>query len=122
MGFKNVHHPLPNNTDINYIHYLAPGHSRLFSPESTIFCARVWWNGIGIASRVARWFVFNPKKPFWVNFGGPYLDWKMFIHIFMFIWNILWRFGKFYEPFSGFGIMYQEKSGNPDCQSQKKTI
>jgi hypothetical protein len=88
---------------------------------------------IGIASRVARWFVFNPKIPFWVNFGGPYLDWKMFIHIFMFIWNILWRFGKFYEPlvyfvhihlvpFSGFGIMYQEKSGNPDCQSQKKTI
>jgi hypothetical protein len=41
----------------------------------------------------------------------------------MAIWNILWRFGIFYNHlvhfvfiwyiFSGFGIMYQEKSGNP---------
>jgi hypothetical protein len=22
-------------------------------------------------SRVARWFVFKPKIPIWVNFGGP---------------------------------------------------
>jgi hypothetical protein len=31
-------------------------------------------------------------------------------------WNILQTFGIFYEHlvhFSGFGIMYQEKSGNP---------
>jgi hypothetical protein len=42
----------------------------------------------------------------------------------MAIWNILWRFGIFYAHlvhfvfvwygFSGFGVMYQEKSGNPD--------
>jgi hypothetical protein len=34
---------------------------------------------------------------------------------FMAIANILWRFGTFYDHlvhFSGFGIMYQEKSGN----------
>jgi hypothetical protein len=48
----------------------------------------------------------------------------------MAIWNILWRFGIFYDLllhlvfiwyiFSGFGIMYQEKSGNPaDNQSIK---
>jgi hypothetical protein len=46
----------------------------------------------------------------------------MFIY-FMAIWNILWRFGIFYDHlvhfvfiwyiFSGFGIIYQEKSGNP---------
>jgi hypothetical protein len=39
-------------------------------------------------------------------------------------WNILWRFGIFYDPlvhfvfiwyiFSGFGMKYQEKSGNPE--------
>jgi hypothetical protein len=50
------------------------------------------------------------------------LDGKMFIY-FIAIWNILRTFGKFYEHlvdfeliwciFSGFGIMYQEKSGKP---------
>jgi hypothetical protein len=24
-----------------------------------------------LSSRVARWFVFKPKIPIWVNFGGP---------------------------------------------------
>jgi hypothetical protein len=50
------------------------------------------------------------------------LDWKM-LKYFMAIWNILMRFGNFYcylvhflpiwYIFPGFGIMYQEKSGNP---------
>jgi hypothetical protein len=54
------------------------------------------------------------------------LDWKMFQY-FMAIWNILWRLGIFYDhlvhfeiiwyTFSGFGIMYQEKSGNPVVES-----
>jgi hypothetical protein len=25
----------------------------------------------GSATRVARWFVFKPKKTIWVHFGGP---------------------------------------------------
>jgi hypothetical protein len=71
---------------------------------------------------VARWFIFKPKIPIWVNFGGPYIDWKMLIY-FMAIWNILRTFGIFYDHlvhfvfvwyiFSCFGTMYQEKSGNP---------
>jgi hypothetical protein len=48
-----------------------------------------------VQSRVARWFIFKAKIPIWVNFGGPYVDWKMFIY-FMDIWNILWTFGIFY--------------------------
>jgi hypothetical protein len=50
------------------------------------------------------------------------LDWKMLI-LFMAIWNILRTFGIFYDHlvhigvhfvhFSGFGMMHQEKSGNP---------
>jgi hypothetical protein len=57
---------------------------------------------------------FQTKNP---NLGKCLrgLDWKMFIY-FMAIWTILWRFGIFYDHlvhFSGFGIMYQEKSGNP---------
>jgi hypothetical protein len=75
-----------------------------------IFCARV-----------ARWFVFKQKLPIWANFGGA-LDWKMLIY-FIYVCNTSWTFGKFYDHlehlvliwyiFSGFGITYQEKSGNP---------
>jgi hypothetical protein len=57
------------------------------------------------------------------------LDWKKFIY-FMAIWNILWRVGIFYDHFgtfcihlghlSGFGTMYQEKSGNPALASTRQ--
>jgi hypothetical protein len=50
------------------------------------------------------------------------LVWKLLMY-FMAIWNILQTFGTFYDHlvhfvfiwcnFSGFDIMYQEKSGNP---------
>jgi hypothetical protein len=29
--------------------------------------------GFNIQSRVARWFIFKPKIPIWVNFGGENL-------------------------------------------------
>jgi hypothetical protein len=48
----------------------------------------------------------------------------------MAIWNILWRVGIFYDHFgtfcihlghlSGFGTMYQEKSGNPALASTRQ--
>jgi hypothetical protein len=41
----------------------------------------------GVASRVARWFVFKPKIPIWVHLGGPQ-NRKC--------WAILWSFGIFY--------------------------
>jgi hypothetical protein len=85
--------------------------------------------------RVARWFVFKPKIPIWVNFLGPEIG-KC--------WYILWPFGIFYIHlgnfmiiwvhcvliwyiFSIFGFMYQDKSGNPglkrdqSCQKVVKT-
>jgi hypothetical protein len=92
---------------------------------------RMFW------SRVARWFVFKPNLPIWVNFRGPYVDSKMLIY-FMDVCNILWTFWKFYgllgnfmdiwEIFWTFGkfyylvhfcvdlvhfCTYQEESGNP---------
>jgi hypothetical protein len=54
-------------------------------------------------SRVARWFLFKPKIPIWVNLGG-----KMFIY-FMAIWNILQTFGIFcnhFEHFLVFGTLF----------------
>jgi hypothetical protein len=64
---------------------------------------------------------FQAKNPTLGKFWRA-LDWKMFTYC-MAIWNILRIFGMFYDhlvhfvflwhSFSGFGIMHQEKSGNP---------
>jgi hypothetical protein len=65
---------------------------------------------------------FQTKNPNSGKFWRAYIDWKMLIY-FMSIGNILRRFGIFYDHavhfvfiwyiFSGFGMMYLEKSGNP---------
>jgi hypothetical protein len=64
--------------------------------------------------RVARWFVFKPKIPIWVNFGGScygkswYILWPLetlFGHLVYFV--VIWYI------FRHFGILDQEKSGNP---------
>jgi hypothetical protein len=43
-------------------------------------------------------FIYKPKIPIWVNFGGPYLYWKMLM-CFMAIWNILRTFEICYGHF-----------------------
>jgi hypothetical protein len=72
-------------------------------------------------TRVARWFVFKPKYLDLGKFSRA-LDWNMLIYV-MAIWTILRTFEQFYDHlvhfvliwyiFSGFGITYQQKSGNP---------
>jgi hypothetical protein len=48
--------------------------------------------------RVARWFVFKPKIPIWVNFVGLYNEnvCKFYDHsvYFTVIWYNLWPFGR----------------------------
>jgi hypothetical protein len=44
-------------------------------------------NAFDIRARVARWFVFEPKIPLWVNNGGPWIGQLIYI---------LWPFGIFY--------------------------
>jgi hypothetical protein len=72
-------------------------------------------------TRVARWFVFKPKIPIWVNFGEPWIGNVIY---FIATWNILWKFWIFYDHlvhfvfiwyiFAGFGIMYiPRKIGQP---------
>jgi hypothetical protein len=88
-----------------------------------------------LVTRVASLYIFVPKIPIWVNFGGP-LNGKnvgvfMYAHLeyIMAIWYILWSFGvfyghlvyfmvicilwKFWYIFPRFGKMCPEKSGNP---------
>jgi hypothetical protein len=74
-------------------------------------------------SRVARWFIFKPKFPIGLNFGGPLLVY------FMTIWKILCPFGIIYGRlivcgplvyFPQFGMFGQRKIWQPcnalDCQ------
>jgi hypothetical protein len=70
-----------------------------------------------VLHRVARWYIFIPKKPLWVYFWGP-LNGKS--------WYILWPLVKFYDPlvyfvdimyiFPRFGMLSQYKSAKPGCE------
>jgi hypothetical protein len=84
-------------------------------------------------SRVARWYIFKPKIPSWVILEGLAMEdvgniiWPFglfYDHMvyFMAIWCILWLFDTFMSTwyifvslvyFSRFGMLCQEKSGNP---------
>jgi hypothetical protein len=71
------------------------------SPKPFILQSYVlFWQKEGVSSaknQGCQMVCFQTKKfPIWVHFGGPYLDWKMFLY-FMATWNILWRFGIFYD-------------------------
>jgi hypothetical protein len=43
---------------------------------------------------VARWHIFKPKIPIWVNFGGS-CNGRCWYMYFIAIWSILWHFGLF---------------------------
>jgi hypothetical protein len=80
-------------------------------------------------SGVARWFLFRPKIPIWVNLGGPRLEiveiFQGHLEYFTDIWDISWPSGTFCVHlvlFPGFGIMYQEQSGNPVDEERKKIL
>jgi hypothetical protein len=45
------------------------------------------WIRNGSLTRVARWYIFIPKIPIWVNFGGPWNGKG---------WYVLCPFGIFY--------------------------
>jgi hypothetical protein len=73
---------------------------------------------------VARWFVFKPKIQIWVILEGCRLEnvYIFYCHLeyFMEIWGILCPFGTFcihLVHFTGFGIMNQDKSGNPGVRA-----
>jgi hypothetical protein len=77
--------------------------------------------------RVARWHIFKPKIPLWVNFGGSYNGrcWCILwlFGLFSSFWYILWPFGIFlviwYIPPPRFGMFCKEKSGNPGQQPRR---
>jgi hypothetical protein len=66
-----------------------------------------FFNARVLTYRAARWFVFKPKIPIGVNFGGPligkcvilngHLEYFRHLGYFMTIWYILWPFGTFYD-------------------------
>jgi hypothetical protein len=85
--------------------------------------------------RVARWHIFRPKIPIWVNFGGPcngrcwyilwtfdlfygyfvyYMDIRSILRLFCIFYVRLVYFVAIRYAFPHFGILNQEKSGNPE--------
>jgi hypothetical protein len=50
-------------------------------------CPKTFYVYLSVLSRVARWFVFKPKIPIWVNFGGSWNGKSWYIY--MTIWRIL---------------------------------
>jgi hypothetical protein len=78
--------------------------------------------------RVARWFIFKQNIPIWANFGVSCNDicWS----ILMATWYILWSFWYIFLVllyfviilvyFSRFGMLHQEKSGNPVGKTAEK--
>jgi hypothetical protein len=72
-------------------------------------------------SRVARRFVFKPKIPIWVNFEGLAIEnlGIFYDHLVYFtaignIYGHLVYFVVIWYNSPRFGILYQEKSGNPE--------
>jgi hypothetical protein len=90
-----------------------------FLPLNTVFSIsseeRVNWFQIG--TRVARWHIFKPKIPIWVIYGGSFALEDVSIFYGHNSIGILWPFVVFngyLKYFPRFGMLYQEKSGNPD--------
>jgi hypothetical protein len=66
-------------------------------------------------ARVARWFVFKPKIPIWVNFGGP-SNGKCCFGIFYWYLDNVWQFGIVCSNllyFSHFGILGARRIWQP---------
>jgi hypothetical protein len=81
---------------------------------------------IELADRVARWYIFKQKILMWVNFGWscngrfwyilcPFVQFHSYLEYLVAIWYDL----LFFVYFSRFGILSQEKSGNPACRKEK---
>jgi hypothetical protein len=73
-------------------------------------------------TRVARWSVLKPKIPIWVNFVGPQNGkcWYILCSLGV-VYSHLVYFGNvvvLWYIFPRFGILCQEKSGNPDSHRQ----
>jgi hypothetical protein len=49
--------------------------SYFFACQTWVFLVLILSDHISVVvdtDRVARWYIFKPKIPFWVNFGGPW--------------------------------------------------
>jgi hypothetical protein len=63
-------------------------------------------------ARVVRWYIFKPKIPIWVNFGGPWNEKGWYIHSFGIHYGHLVYFMAIWYTFPRFGISCQDKSGS----------
>jgi hypothetical protein len=97
---------------------------KIFFAKITLLCED------GAKNSVARWYNFKPKIPIWVNFGGSCNGRCWYLYC-MDVWSIFWNFSDIFNVhlvyfvviwyiFPRFGMLYQEKSGNPGKKLKKK--
>jgi hypothetical protein len=84
--------------------------SRYVTYDLCVFCQCLESEAFYI-QRVARWHIFKPQIPLWVNFGGSCngrswsflpiaiwsILWQFFIHRYVDFWYILWLFAVFFH-------------------------
>jgi hypothetical protein len=98
--------------DVSYIYFVRSWFFPCVTPMHTTSALL----GCSYICRVARLFIFRPKIPIRVSFGGPWKGKCLWVY-FYFIWNILLPFG--IHSLWSFGIfpvlvyLDQSKSGNP---------
>jgi hypothetical protein len=70
---------------------------------------------------VARWYIFKPKIQIWVNFEGSWNGRCWYLRAILSIlrtndifYGHLVHFVVIWYIFTRFGMLYREKSGNPD--------
>jgi hypothetical protein len=71
-------------------------------------------------NRVARWDIFKPKIPIWINFGGSCMMLIYFtanFRSFGIFYGHLVDFSPFWYIFPRFDMLHQEKYGNPATKS-----
>jgi hypothetical protein len=99
---------------IKFVNVLHTGCDSLFetqkSPILNIFFSP--FSNIGKQFGVARWYIFNPKIPIWVNLGVSCNGRCWYSHLGLFYGHsvnemVVWSI------FPRFAMLYLEKSGNP---------
>jgi hypothetical protein len=100
------------------------------SANILVLILRFLWASAAAQSRVARWFVFKPKIPSWVNVWEPWIGkcWYQFydhLEHFTDTWDILWPFGTMFfhlVHFLHFWNHAPKKSGNPGAKTPRNSL
>jgi hypothetical protein len=88
-----------------------PVEFHIFSNFVTIWNSATWLSTLLRITRVARWFIFKPKIPFGQIWGITMEVWSTSQPSGIFYGHLVYFW--YFSIFSHFGMLFQDKSGNP---------